>query len=279
MAGGDWMAAMLRDDLHAAWAIADSVLRSRDPATQDDTRQPYHERWVWNGEDLAGRDVVVRCYHGLGDTLQFIRFLPLLRARHVTLEVQPELLPLLGAIPGVDRFVAFDPARPIAGTHAIEIMELQHALRAEPPPSPSLAIRPDRRPGVAVGVCWQAGGWDPARSIPLEMLRPVLPPGVVSLVRGASGLPDPLEGTMDIAATAGLIASLDRVITVDTMVAHLAGVLGRPVHLLLKHEADWRWGLRTRTPWYPTMHIHRQQAPGDWAGAVASLQAALRSAG
>lgn len=272
---------MRRGDLATAWQIADAVLRSRDPATRDDPNRPYHERWVWTGEGLCGRAVTVRCYHGLGDTLQFVRFLPPLRAQaaHVTLELQPELLPVLAHVPGADRIVPFDPAAPIAATDAIEIMELQHALRLSPPPCPALAVAAVPQPGASVGVCWQSGGWDPARSVPLALLQPILPPGTVSLARGAAGLPDPLGGSMDVLATAGLIASLRQVITVDTMVAHLAGTLGRPVHLLLRADADWRWGDAASTPWYPGTQIHRQAVEGDWSAAVASLAAALRMAG
>ena len=271
---------MLREDFPAAWAIADAVLQARNPATRDNPARPYHERWVWDGSALAGRRVLVRCYHGLGDTLQFVRFLPSLRAiaSHVTLEVQPELYSLLAASPGVDLAIPFDPAAPTPASPDIEIMELQHALRSAPAAGPYLSI-PSRGPATRTGVCWQAGGWDPARSIPLDLLRPILPPESVSLQRGASGLPDPLDGAMDMRATAAFVASLGRVITVDTMIAHLAGALGRPVHLLLKADADWRWGNGQRTRWYGNTRIHRQHRPGDWRAAIDSLAAALRAEG
>ena len=276
-----WEAAMLQEDFPAAWHIADAVVAGRDPATRDDAGLPYHERWVWDGSPLEGQAVTVRCYHGLGDTIQFVRYLPALRARaaHVTLEVQPELLALLRPAPGHDRIVKFDVAAPVPASTAIEIMELPHALRLRPPPAPYLTVSARAVPGARTGVCWQSGGWDPARSISLDVLSAVLPSDAVSLQRGAAGLPDPLAGTMDITATAGLIAGLDRVITVDTMVAHLAGALGRRVHLLLRHEADWRWGLRSRTSWYGGMRLHRQGREGDWSAAVDSLRAALAEEG
>ncbi len=270
---------MLRNDFPASWAIADGVLAARDLGTRDQAGCPYHERWVWDGRPLTGR-VVVRCYHGLGDTLQFVRFLPALRARatHVTLEVQPELVHLL-AEAGADRVVPFDPAAPIPSEHDIEIMELQHALRVLPNGLPYLSVSPAPIHGAKTGVCWQAGGWDPARSIPLDLLQAVLPSGSISLQRGVAGLPDPLDGTMDVAATARLVASLDRVVTVDTMVAHLAGALGRRLHLLLRANADWRWGRGNGTPWYANTHIHRQRTEGDWTPALCSLAAALRAEG
>ena len=271
---------MLRHDFPASWAIADGVLAARDHRTRDQAECPYHERWVWDGRPLTGQAVVVRCYHGLGDTLQFARFLPALRARtaQLTLEVQPQLVDLLRGS-GADRVMPFDPAAPIAAELDIEIMELQHALRALPGGIAYLSASPMPSPGAKTGVCWQAGGWDPARSIPLDRLLPILPNGAVSLQRGAVGLPDPLDGAMDVLATARLIASLDRVITVDTMVAHLAGALGRRVHLLLRAQADWRWGRGDRTPWYANTSIHRQQVEGDWKPAIASLAAALRAEG
>ena len=271
---------MLREDFSAAWVIADAVLAGRDPRTRDCPHSPYHERWVWNGQSLNGCRVVVRCYHGLGDTLQFVRFLPALRAcaAHVTLEIQPELLTLAGETVA-DLVIPFDQAAPVRAEHDIEIMELQHALRSHPGGGPYLAVTPAPVPSAKTGVCWQAGGWDPDRSLPLTQLRPVLPAGSISLQRGATGLPDPIRGTMDVLATARLIASLDRVITVDTMVAHLAGALGRPVHLLLKADADWRWGRCRRTAWYANTTIHRQQRAGDWSAALESLDAALRAEG
>ena len=222
----------------------------------------------------------MRCYHGLGDTLQFVRYLSHLRARasRVTLEAQPELVTLLTGIAGADRIIPFDVAAPTASDRAIEIMELPHALRAEPDPAPYLgAIAGGAGRGLA-GVCWQAGGWDRARSIDLATLLPVLPANVVSLQRAAgpglldaAGLRDPLDGDMDIVAMARLVASLDHVITVDTMIAHLAGALGRPVSLLLRYSADWRWGGGRCTPWYGSVRCLRQRSPGDWSGPLGEL--------
>ena len=272
---------MLDGDFKAAWAIADAVLAGRDPRTRNDASRPYHERWVWDGTSLAGRAVVVRCYHGLGDTLQFVRFLPALRAQaaHVTLEVQAELYGLLAKAQGADRVVAFDLASPIPADVDIEIMELQHALREVPDGKPYLRVAPMPATGARVGVCWQAGGWDPDRSIPLEQLRPALPPHAASLQRGQAGVPDPLGGNMDIAATASFVTSLARVVAVDTMVAHLAGALGRPVDLLLKAEADWRWGRGAGTPWYGNTTIYRQHRPGDWSEVVRDLGRSLKPEG
>ena len=280
--GAAWDAAMRAGDFGAAWAVSDAVLAGRDWATRDDPGRPYHERWVWDGRGFDRRHVVVRCFHGLGDTLQFCRFLPALRSRaaHVTLEAQPELAPLLRALPGIDRLHPFDPARPLPGAECdFEIMELCHALRLEPDPAPYLRAAPLPSWHGGVGLCWAAGGWDPARSIDAVTVRPLAALArPVSLQRGLAavdarllGAVDPLGGSLDVMDTARLIAGLDVVVTVDTMVAHLAGALGRPAVVLLKHEPDWRWGGEgAGCAWYGSVRTARQPAPGDWAGAVAA---------
>jgi hypothetical protein len=195
---------MLQGDFAAAWQISDAVLRTRDRRLRDDPAQPYHLRWVWDGSAFDGRDVLVRCYHGLGDTLQFARFLPLLarQASSVRVETPAPLIDVLcQAMPGCD-CVPFEPARPLPPADCdIEIMELAHALRitdvsvnadylappvprsdaAAPPPRPlqngegSGARRTTPPPLVGggrgegerrIGLCWAAGDWDPSRSVP-----------------------------------------------------------------------------------------------------------------
>lgn len=273
---------MRRGHWEAAWAISDAVLAARDPAGRDNPALPYHERWVWDGRPFDGQDVLVRCYHGLGDTLQFCRFLPLLRARvrFLTVEVQPELLPLLRGLPGPDRLHPFDPGRPLPPSACdLEIMELSHALRVAPGPAPYLDAPPAPGARPAIGLCWAAGGWDPGRSVPFALLQPLRAlPGVrcVSLQRGpaAADWPanDPGHDTdTDISRTARIMAGLDAVVTVDTMVAHLAGALGRPAHVLLQRHADWRWGDADTTPWYPTLRLYRQDVPGEWGAPVQRL--------
>lgn len=272
--GAAWLAAAHGGDCAAAWAINDAVLAARDPATRDDAGRPYHERWVWDGRPLRGR-ALVRCYHGLGDTLQFWRYVGALAEQaDVVVEVQPSLLSLLaGAVP----LLPFDPARPAPPRHDIEIMELAHALRLPPSPAPYLHADPMvlSLPRPIIGVCWAAWGMDAARSVPWPMLQRLNGLGTaVSLQRGVADAPwpDPLHGTMEVAATARLIAACDHVVTVDTMVAHLAGALGRPVSLLLKADADWRWMRgRNDSPWYGSMRLYRQPAPGDWATPIGQL--------
>lgn len=270
---------MRRGDFGAAFAASDRVLRARDPVVADDPNLPYHLRWVWDGRHLAGRDVLVRCYHGLGDTLQFCRYLTPLQAvaATVTLEVQPELAPLLTPLLPEGCVHPFDPARPLPrGPCDVEIMELAHALRL--PPSAAAYLRATPHPGLSrsVGFCWASGAWDPARSLPPHLLRSLsrsVP--AISLQRGpeagALSLHDPLNGSMDIAAIARVIAGLAAVVTVDTMIAHLAGALGRPVFLLLKHDPDWRWADRDGL-WYANTRQYHQASHGDWTVAIATLQ-------
>ncbi|MCW6508149.1 hypothetical protein [Lichenifustis flavocetrariae] len=284
-----WMACMRRGDEAGAWAISEQVLAGRDPATRDDPRLPYHLRWVWDGRPVADRHVLVRCYHGLGDTLQFARYLPLLGrvARSVTLECQPELVPLLSAINGVDRLIPFDVAAPAQPADCdIEIMELAFALRspatAAPPPylrSPEPAAP---LPPGTLGLCWQAGDWDPERSVPPALFLPLTSLPCVTLAPRAAEL-NVLNRDgcpREIAGTAALVAGVDHVVTVDSMVAHLAGALGRPTALLLKHDADWRWmSDRIDSPWYPSMRLYRQPLPGDWASVMARVAADLGCSG
>jgi len=291
-AGVRWVEAMRAGAFDKAWVVSDAVLAARDPATRDDPALPYHLRWVWDGQPLDGRRVLVRCYHGLGDTLQFCRYLPPLRA-HVaglTLEAQPELVPLLRTLPGPDRVVPFRPDAPAPAADCdVEIMELAHALRLAPNGAPYLFAGPLPRPavGLLVGLCWRAGGWDPGRSVPLAALAPLgqVPgvrlislqrgPGLEELAAGAPPLLDTGDRSADVTAVARLMASLDLVITVDTMVAHLAGALGRPTWLLLRAEADWRWMLGRGTLWYDSVRLYRQPSPGHWAAPLAELHADL----
>jgi len=280
----DWVRAMRAGDYAAAWRLTTLDMAARRPATRDDPTLPYHLRWVWDGRPFDGRDVLVRCYHGLGDTLQFLRFLPRLRARaaSVVLEVQPRLIPLLAGGDLADRLHPFDPARPLPpSTCDLEVMELAHALRLPPDAAPAsyLLAQPAKLPPCTIGLCCRAGEWDGARSLPPELLAPLWDEApCITLDAAPSMLPvlNPAGCPLDLGQTAALVAGCRLVVTVDTMIAHLAGALGRPVWLLLRHEPDWRWTPGAQgSPWYPTMRLYHQSAPGDWAGAVGRLRADL----
>ena len=267
-----------------AWAISARILAERDPATRDDPTRPYHRRWVWDGSDVAGRHVLVRCYHGLGDTIQFARFLPALgmRAASVTLEAQPALCGILTALPGVARVIPFDPVRPAPPSECdIEITELQFALRAAPstggPPYLQASAAP--LPPGTIALCYGTSDWDVARRLPPSLLRPLCErwPCLV-LQPEPCGLPviNPTGCSLDITETASLIAGAALVVTVDTMVAHLAGAMGRAVWLLLKTDPDWRWMPHASgSPWYPTMRIFTQPRAGDWQAVLVEVEQAI----
>jgi hypothetical protein len=293
-----WMCAMLQGDFERAWEISDDVLRRR--GDRGAAHLPRHLRWVWDGRPFAGRDVLVSCNHGLGDTLQFIRFVPRLAefARSVAVEAQPELLPLLAGMPAVTQLMPLGAARP-ASYVAMELMELPHALRV------TLASLPRRVPylgpacrgghaaagsGLTVGLVWAAGEWRRERSIPLRLFEPLAALPAVQLVSLQQGdaaselegsplkhrIAQPLAGTTSVVSTFELVRRLDLILTVDTMMAHLAGAAAAPVWVLLDAEADWRWMVdRSDSPWYPTMRLFRQRRAGDWGSVLAEVAQAL----
>jgi hypothetical protein len=283
-----WTRAMHRGDFAAAWRISDACLVAREPQRSS---EPRHLQCVWDGRALDGKRVLVRCYHGLGDTLQFVRLLPLLRerAKHVVLWAQPALLGLLATAHGFDRVEPLHDGEPgVERDVDIELMELAHALRitAETLPVrvPYLRVAPVE-PRVArarprVGLAWRSGDWDAARSIPDALLAPLAAADVewCSLQFGIA--PPPFAAhdlaCADLVEQARRIAALDLVISVDTMTAHLAGALGVRVWTLLPEPCDWRWmQRRDDTPWYPTMRLFRQRRPGDWHGVIARVLDAL----
>jgi hypothetical protein len=291
-----WTAAMLRGDFAAAWRISDQVLAQRLTLATNCFAWPRHLQFVWRGESLEGKRVLVRCYHGLGDTIQFARLLAPLRgvASQVTLWLQPSLLAVLASLKGIDQLLPLHDGTPDVDRDAeIEIMELAHFFRLTadtiPAEVPYICLSPDRRVGLDprklhVGIAWQSGEWDTARSIPDGLLsRLSALPHIQwhSLQYGAKHCTIEQVQSMackEIDAMARGMMNLDLVISVDTMVAHLAGAMGLPVWVLLQHECDWRWMSQgDRTPWYPTMHLIRQPRIGDWAPVLEEVRARLLS--
>lgn len=292
--GAAWTACFRAGNFAGAWTISDQVLAGRDRRERDDPRKPYHLRWVWDGRSVESQRVLVRCYHGLGDTLQFARFLPELRRRvsHLALEVQPELLPLFQDLPYLDEVVGFDVKAPLAWSGVeVEIMELAHLLRADATQISQdaswIRMRDHVEPlGGCVGLCWSAGEWNPRRSVPLaDLLVACRRPGrhLVSLQRGAAAAQaqdpafiNPGDHDSSTMATASHIRRTEIVVTVDTMVAHLAGALGHRCLLLLQSQPDWRWPEHsdcsaTRTIWYPATRLFHQRRAGDWAAPLQAL--------
>ncbi len=250
----------------------------------------------WAGESLVGKTVLLIAEQGLGDTLQFIRYasaVKALGAEHVVVVAQPPLLSLLARVAGVDRAVAFgDPVG--AYDCYIPLLSLPFHLKTtletipsatEPyltPPADWSVTLPDSPQAFKVGVVWAGSAANPtddSRSIPFEKILTLLSvPGIAlySLQVGdhesdltthaAAPLFQNLAPRLrNFDDTASAVMQLDLVITVDTSVAHLAGGLGRPTWVLLSHATDWRWlQARTDSPWYPTVRLFRQPAPGDW---------------
>ncbi|MGG5822613.1 hypothetical protein [Falsiroseomonas sp. HW251] len=290
--GARWMALMRRGAWDEAWALSDEALGPRDWTL------PRHLQAVWDGSPLAGRRVLVRCYHGLGDTIQFIRLVAPLQAiaKDVTVWAQPALIPLLATMRKAPRLLPLHDGTPEAEYDVdIELMELAHALRITPTTLPSRVpyLHPPAPPArdkdaLEVGLVWRAGDWGIRRSIPFDLLRPLagIPgvrfnilqrgPGVEECAPGV-GVP---SGSDDPLAAATLMRGLDLVVSIDSFPAHLAGALGVPVLLLLTEPADWRWMEgRDDSPWYPTMRLLRQERPGDWSVPLAALRAILERGG
>lgn len=255
---------------------------------------------------LADRRVVLEGEQGHGDTLHFARYAAMVAAAgaEVTLRVQPALVRLLTGMPGVRQVLDRDGVPPegalhlplaslplLFGTTLATIPAAVPYVTADPAAVAAWRARLAALPGRKVGLAWAGDprrslsdrAMDARRSIPLATLAPLAAiAGVtlVSLQKGAApvgmALIDWTGELADFADTAALATALDLVITVDTAVAHLAGALGRPVWLLNRFDADWRW-LRGRddSPWYPTLRQFRQAAPGDWHDVVRRVAAAL----
>jgi hypothetical protein len=292
MSADPWMRHMRRGEFARAWEICDAVLRSR--AGVPCWELPRHQQYVWDGSPIDGRRVLVRCYHGLGDTLQFIRYTRPLRSRaaEVIVWAQPALLPVLQGVAGVDRWLPLhDGDVGVDYDVDVELMELPHifrtALAAVPSDVPYLdaepaALEASSRPRV--GIVWKAGDWASERTVPFGLLSPLLDlPVTWYVLQGHPGVDECPErlgiraGTHDILELARTMRSLDLVITIDSMTAHLAGALAVPVWTLLPAVADWRWMEgRDDSPWYPTMRLFRQEHAGEWAAVIERVTRELR---
>lgn len=287
----EWVRQARAGNFEDAWLASDRILARHNAHPRWDL--PRHLQSVWNGTPVHGRDVLVRCYHGLGDTLQFIRYATLLRriARKVIVWAQPQLLPLLLTVSGIDRLLPLhDGAPEVAYEVDVEVMELPFVFRSTlstlPASVPYLTVESasfSDRFTRRVGIVWRAGGWDHRRSIPFALLDVLWTvPGLrwYQLQFGAQ----PGErhenlvtlGDLPVMHTASCMRSLDLVVSIDSLSAHLAGALAAPVWTLLPYDADWRWLERRRdSPWYPTMRLFRQPAAGDWTSVIREVRHAL----
>jgi hypothetical protein len=292
-AGAKWSCYMLLGRFEDAWSESERIASRHGPG-------------LWKGECFLGKRVIVRCLHGFGDAIQFVRYAQLLGrvASRVIVQTHPELVSLMRTSNSVDEAISWQDENPKTWDVEIEVMELPRAFGATLATVPSRTpyfhipanVRqnscvPHRRVGApGIGLQWGSGAWDPARSIPLRELRSLAGlPGCeyLSFQRGApreeiGGVPELCltdvsgESPHVIEAAADLL-NVDLLITVDTMLAHLAGALGLPVWVLLPYQADWRWMLdRADSPWYPTMRLFRQPKPGDWSAPVSAMVKELK---
>jgi Flp pilus assembly protein TadD len=257
---------------------------------------------AWNGEPLAGRTLLLHAEQGLGDTVQFIRYVPLIAKEQgrVIVQVQPPLVRLLERLQGIDAVVARGDALPPFDLHC-PLLSLprifQTTLETIPHRIPYLHIpesthAPSDSSTLHVGVAWAGNPrhtGDRLRSIPLTEFRSLFDlPGIRfyrlhttdSHAPESSAHPhllDPTAAFTDLATTAGFMHTLDLVISVDTVIAHLAGAMGKPVWTLLPFIPDWRWLLdRDDSPWYPTMRLFRQTTRGDWSTVLLNVRQRLK---
>lgn len=266
------------------------------------TRARQKPRWTAGGG--GGATVLLRAEQGLGDTLQFARYAPMVAAagQRVVLECPGALVRLMTSLDGVVQVIEQGGGSPpprhdyqvplmsLPGEFATDLSTIPADvpyLRAAESDTAVWRRRLEKVAGPRIGIAWKGSPDHPRDRVRSPGLAPLLPllklPGAafVSLQKdgapdlaahGATAVIDMTADLSDFAATAALVDCLDLIVTCDTAVGHLAGALGRPVAMLLPHVPEWRWLLeRDDTPWYPTMRLFRQPAAGDWDGAIDAL--------
>ena len=294
---------LLLGNFEAGWSRREARWRIPDfPIAFPNAPEP-----AWLGEEsIEGKTILVYPDEGLGDTIQFIRYAPMLAARgaHAVLVVQDSLHALLSASLGSSCCLPSSAAALPAVDVRCPVMSLPLAFRTTldtiPPPirlsAPAERIKAwEERLGphdkLRIGLAWcgsPAHANDHNRSIPLRLLTGVLDVDATFLSLQKDPRPDDavvLERTdivdltmhlTDFSETAALVSCLDLVITVDTSIAHLAGSLGCPTWIMLAHTPDYRWLLnRDDSPWYPAVRLFRQTSAGDFVGVIERVRAEL----
>jgi tetratricopeptide (TPR) repeat protein len=287
-----------RGDYERGWAEYEWRLRQGE--------QPSFGRPRWDGSPLAGRKLLLHAEQGLGDTLQFVRFMQRFAQEHIMLAVQDSLVPLLRDTYG-EKIISSNTAQEASLSFDFHLPLLSipfalglHEERDLVVPAPYLVVDGERREnwahrlgheaGLRVGIAWAGNPNhrdDAKRSTKLaqwDVLWGVSNVAFYSLQKGeaAAQLEDlptgvPLIGLgeelHDFKDTAAVVEQLDLVIAVDTAVAHLAGALGKPVWVLLPHRPDWRWMQeREDCPWYSSMRLFRQARQGDWSSVFGQVR-------
>jgi tetratricopeptide (TPR) repeat protein len=267
-------------------------------------KRPDFPQPAWEGEELSGRRILLYSEQGFGDSIQFVRYLPMVAERggKIILQAPRALCPVFESLRKAEIIPAGRDLPPFdAHCSLVSLPRIfQTTLQSVPAKVPYLPVDPDRRacwgarvPGdgrLKVGLVWAGSAaqlGDEKRSISPDRFAPL---GKIprvwfcSLQKGRPAAPPPAglevadwtNELNDFADSAALLANLDLLITVDTSAAHLAGAIGLPVWILLQHFPDWRWMLnRDDSPWYPTARLFRQQTPGDWDGPIHRVTAAL----
>lgn len=265
---------------------------------------------LWLGQaDLRGRTILLHAEQGLGDTLQFCRYVPMVAAlgARVLLEVQPALAGLMGTLAGGAQVLVQGEPLPAFDYHC-PLMSLPLAFKSTPASVPAPASYLSADPALVktwgerlgaktqprIGLVWSGNAAhrnDHHRSIALATVLSALPPGLEFYVlqkdiRDGDALtlkahPEVrhlTEALQTFDGTAALIQHMDLVISVDTSMAHLAGALGKPTWILLSKIPDWRWLMdRSDSPWYPCARLFRQTTWGQWAEPLREVGQALRS--
>lgn len=263
-----------------------------------------YEGRQWNGEDLADKSILVHSEQGFGDTLQFCRYLSILKgrtaAREIVFECQRPLVRLLAKIDGADKVVArgdvlpltdyYVPLLSLPGLFSTELETIPARVPYIDPPAKNRRNLQgiSETEGRRIGIVWKGNPQrqdDEKRSAPLSAFAPLLalPDVAVASLQTdltaeesnwleARNVTDLSTEITDFSDTAALIAELDLVVSVDTATAHLAGALNRPVWVVLGMGADWRYlTARDDSPWYPSMRLFRQHRRGDWQETVERL--------
>jgi tetratricopeptide (TPR) repeat protein len=266
---------------------------------------------LWDGADPSGRTVLLHAEQGFGDTIQFIRYVPLVaeRGAKVVVECRKELVTLLRSVEGVRQIRSYGEQLPEFDIHCPLLslpMIFDTLLESIPANIPYISAASDLEKKwrsrlrhdnskLKAGLVWAGRATtkkESFRSTALDLFSPLSDIGDMtfySLQKGhaSAEAENPPKGMKlinyadeihDFSDTAAFINCLDLVISVDTAVAHLAGALGKEVWTLLPFVPDWRWLLnREDSPWYPTMKLFRQQSSGDWGPVIIRLRQELRA--
>jgi tetratricopeptide (TPR) repeat protein len=270
-------------------------------------RGPYHDlqKPLWDGSDIKGKILLLHAGAGFGDTIQFIRYVPMIKERgaSVIIGCQKEIGSLLKGVEGIEQVIIEGERLPHFDVQSSMFrlpIIFDTKIDSIPNKVPYITVIPQLvgewkekvildKHSFRIGLTWAGGhriGIYCHRTFPPELFS-----GLSNLKNAAfyslqiGGQRDEIQGVLrdlnlidftgdikDFSDTAALIENLDLIISIDTSVAHLAGALGKPVWTLLPYVPDWRWMLnRDDSPWYPTMRLFRQPSPGDWNSVISKL--------